>query len=145
MRAHARDGVDTTTTTKRGKYEASFELKVIEVAVASNNCAAPRTFDVTEKVVRDWRKNEDNVRNMPEETCAMRRGSTHWSQLEEHVAEWVSGLRQDGYIVTQHKIRAYVLRWAKAHNIKDLRATSGWCSRFMNRKNLVIWQKNKIP
>ena len=65
---------------------------------------------MTEKIVRDWRKNEDNLRNMPEEKCTMRRGSTHWPQLEDHVAEWVSGLRQDGYIVTQNKIRAYALK-----------------------------------
>ena len=70
-----------------------------------------------------------------------RRRSTRWPQLEERVAEWESELRQDGYIVTQNKIRAYALRWAKAHKIKDFRATSGWCSRFMNRKNLVIQQK----
>ena len=46
----------------RRKYEASFELKFIEVAKASNNCAAARTFDVTEKMVWDWRKNEDNLK-----------------------------------------------------------------------------------
>ena len=54
-------------TTKIRKYKASFKLKVIEVAKASNNSAAAKTFDVTEKMVRDWRKNEDNVRNMPKE------------------------------------------------------------------------------
>ena len=73
--------------TKRRKYKASIKLKVIEVAKASNNSAAARTFDVTEKMVRYWRKNEDNLRNMPEEKCAMRRGSTRWPQLEDHVAE----------------------------------------------------------
>ena len=40
--------------TKRGTYEASFRLKVIEVAKTSNNCTVARTFDVTEKLVRDW-------------------------------------------------------------------------------------------
>ena len=60
--------------TKRRKYDASIRLKVIEVAKASNTA---RTFDVTEKMMRDWRKNEDNLRNMPEEKCAMRKGSTH--------------------------------------------------------------------
>ena len=62
--------------TKRRKYEASFKQNVIEVVKASSNCAAARTFDVTETMMRDWRKNEDNLRNMPKEKCAMRRGST---------------------------------------------------------------------
>ena len=78
---------------KRRKHEASLKMKVIEVAMASNNRAAVRTFDVTEKIVRNWRKNEDYVRNMPKEKCAMRRGSTHWPQLEDHVAEWLFELR----------------------------------------------------
>ena len=46
--------------TKQWKYEAVFKLKINEVAKASNNCAAARTLDVTEKMVRDWQKNEDN-------------------------------------------------------------------------------------
>ena len=36
--------------TKR-KYEASFKLKVVDVAKGSNNCAAARQFNVTEKMV----------------------------------------------------------------------------------------------
>ena len=46
-------------SSKRRKYEASFKLKVIKQAKESNNCAAARTFDITEKTVRDWSKNED--------------------------------------------------------------------------------------
>ena len=80
--------------TKRRKYEASFKLKVIEVAKASNNCAAARTFDVTEKLVRDWRKNEDKLRNMPKQKCTTRRESIRWPELEDHVAKWVLELRQ---------------------------------------------------
>ena len=53
--------------TKRRIYEASFELNVIGVATASNNSAAARTFDVTEKMVRDWGKNEGNLRNIPKD------------------------------------------------------------------------------
>ena len=103
--------------TKRRKYKASLKMTVIKVARASNNCATARTFNVTEKMVRDWRKNEDNLRNMPEEKCAMRRGCTRWPQLD-HVAEWISELRQDGYIVTRNAIRAYAFKWGKAHKIK---------------------------
>lgn len=34
---------------KQRKHEASLKLKVIEVAKESNNCAAVRAFDITEK------------------------------------------------------------------------------------------------
>ena len=59
----------------RRKHEASFKLKVIVVARACSNCAAAGKFDVTEKMVRDWRKNQDNPRNMQNAKCVMRRGS----------------------------------------------------------------------
>ena len=97
--------------TRRRKYEACLKQKVFEVT-KTNNCAAARTFDVTEKMVRDWRNNEDNLRSMPKEKYAMRRGCTRWPQLEDYVAEWVSELRQDVYIATQNKIRVYALKWA---------------------------------
>lgn len=72
---------------KRRKYEVSLKLKVIELAKESNNCAALRTFDVTEKMVRNWRKTEDVLRKMPKKKCSMRRGITRWPDLENHVAE----------------------------------------------------------
>jgi transposase-like protein len=40
---------------RRRKYEASFKLKVIKMAKESNSCAAARGFDITEKMVREWR------------------------------------------------------------------------------------------
>ena len=131
-------------STKRRKYDASYKLKVIEVAKASNNCAAARIFDVTEKMVRDWRMNEDDLKGMLKEKCAMRRGSLRWPQLEDRVVEWVSVLRQHGYIIIRNKVKAYALNLDKPHGFKDSRATSGWCSRFMNRKNLVMRKKPQI-
>ena len=132
--------------TKRRKYEASFKLKVVDVAKGSNNCAAARQFDVTEKMVREWRKKENDIRQMPKNKCAMRRGITRWSKLEDDVAEWVLQQRQDGYIVTRNKIRSHALKWAKANKEEsnDFKATVGWYSRFMNRRNLVIRERTKI-
>ena len=43
-----------------------------------------------------------------------------------------------------NKIRAYALKWAKAHKIKYFKETSGGCSHFMNIKNLAIRQKTQI-
>ena len=41
---------------KPRKYEASFKLKVIEVAKETNNCAAARIYDVTEEMDRVKKK-----------------------------------------------------------------------------------------
>ncbi len=83
---------------------------------------------------------------MPNMKCAMRRGSVPWPELEDNVAKWIVDLKQDGYVVTQNKIRLYALKWANDNQdrSKDFKATVGWCNLFMNRNNLVIWQKTKI-
>ncbi|KFD70384.1 hypothetical protein M514_17468 [Trichuris suis] len=41
---------------RRSSYDASFKLKVIDLAKKSNNCAASRKYGVTEKMVREWQK-----------------------------------------------------------------------------------------
>ncbi|GAB1599650.1 hypothetical protein Ahia01_000242400 [Argonauta hians] len=132
--------------TKRRKYVASFKLKVVEVAKDSNNCAAARKFDVTEKMVREWRKKEDDLRKIPQNKCKMRKGSTPWPKLENEIAEWVSRQRQEGYVVTRNKIRSYALNWTKSNkdDSKDFKATPGWCNGFLNRNNLLIRSKTII-
>uniref|UniRef100_H3A0T2 HTH CENPB-type domain-containing protein n=1 Tax=Latimeria chalumnae TaxID=7897 RepID=H3A0T2_LATCH len=133
---------------KRMKYEAGFKLKVVAFANSSNKCAAAREFGVSEneKLVRDWKKNESVLKKMPKTKCAMRTGTSHWPDLEKHISEWVLENRQNGYIVTRNAIRIYVLKWAKSNpeSSKDFKATASWCSRFMERKCLVLRQKTKI-
>lgn len=90
------------------------KLKVIKVAKESNNCAATRTFDITEKMVRVWRKKEDVLREMPMKKCAMR-GVTHWPELQDHTAKWVIKQRQNCNIVTTNMIRAYAQKWARSN------------------------------
>ena len=126
--------------TKRRKYEASFKLKVIKKAKESNNCAAARAFDITEKMARDWRKNEDTIKKMPMKKCSMRRGIACWPDLENNVAGWVEEQRQNCYVVTRNMMRVYALKGARANpeQGKEFKATVGWCDRFLNRTTLVI-------
>ena len=41
---------------KRPAYDNVFKIRVIEFAECSNNCTAEHEFNVSEKLVRDWRK-----------------------------------------------------------------------------------------
>ena len=50
---------------KRLKYDAGLKLKVVEFAKNNNNCATARKLGVNEKLVRDWRKQELNIRELP--------------------------------------------------------------------------------
>uniref|UniRef100_K7FTI3 HTH CENPB-type domain-containing protein n=1 Tax=Pelodiscus sinensis TaxID=13735 RepID=K7FTI3_PELSI len=131
---------------RRRKFEASFKLKVVKFAKEHNNCAAASQYGVTEKMVRDWKANEDALKSMPSSKCALRRGTPHWSELEKHVADMVHEHRQNGYVVTRNKIRMFALQWGKSNpdHSKGFKATVSWCTRFMERHNLVLRQKTKI-
>ena len=45
---------------KRRSYEAKFKLQVIAFAEDKGNRAAGREFSISEKIVRDWRKQNQN-------------------------------------------------------------------------------------
>ena len=131
---------------KRMNYQSSFKLKVIQFAKSTNNCAASRKFNVNEKLVRDWKKCEASLICMPSKKCSMRSGLPHWPELENELYQWVIAKRQNGYIVSRNTIKIQALKWSNSnpqtsHNFK---ASSSWCTRFMERKDLVIRQKTKI-
>ncbi|KAG7171978.1 Pogo transposable element-like 30, partial [Homarus americanus] len=128
------------------RYEACFKLKVIAYAQSHNNCAASREYGVTEKMVRDWSSKEHLLRSMPRNKCAIRRGNAHWPILEKHAVDMVHEQRQNGYIVSRNMIRIWALKWAKQNqeHSKDFKAAASWCSRFMERSNLVLRQKTQI-
>ena len=53
-----------TTTTPRKSYNLDFKLKVIEQAKKSTNRETARYFNLDEKQVREWRKNEDKMKDI---------------------------------------------------------------------------------
>uniref|UniRef100_K7FTH4 HTH CENPB-type domain-containing protein n=1 Tax=Pelodiscus sinensis TaxID=13735 RepID=K7FTH4_PELSI len=129
---------------KRPHHSSSKKKKVVNFAKEHNNCAAASQYGVTEKMVRDWKANEDALKSMPSSKCALRRGTPHWSKLEKHIADMVH--HQNGYVVTRNKIRMFALQWAKSNpdHSKGFKATVSWCTRFLERHNLVLRQKTKI-
>ncbi|KFD61078.1 hypothetical protein M514_00672, partial [Trichuris suis] len=130
---------------QRHKYEAGFKLRVVEVAKEKGNCYAARQFDVHEKMVREWRKNEEVLKKLPSRKCALRGRTPSWPDLENHVAEWVNEQRRNGHMVTRNAIRSKAMEWANknAHLCLGFNATAGWCSRFIKRKDLVLRLKTK--
>ncbi|KAG7159240.1 G2/mitotic-specific cyclin-B-like 2 [Homarus americanus] len=88
---------------KRMKYDASFKLKVVRFAKASNDSAAAREFGVNEKQDREWKKAEEKL-DIPRTKCALRRGKQQWPELEEKLFEWVDENRESGYVITGNAI-----------------------------------------
>ncbi|OOZ66168.1 hypothetical protein BOW47_12420, partial [Solemya velum gill symbiont] len=57
---------------KRSSYDAAFKLKAVEFAEENGNRAAGRKFDISEKLVRDWRKQKEELLEMPKTKRARR-------------------------------------------------------------------------
>ena len=49
---------------KRRSYEAEFKLQVIAFAEDKGNRAACHEFSISEKIVRDWRKQKSKLEKM---------------------------------------------------------------------------------
>jgi transposase-like protein len=57
---------------KRMSYTSKYKLEVIKLAEESGNHAAERHFGVSEKLVSDWRKSKDGLKEMPRKNRANR-------------------------------------------------------------------------
>ena len=87
---------------KRMKYDATFKIKVVQAAKDSNNSAAARHYCISEKLVRDWRKAENTIKEMPLTKCANRgQKQEKWPRLEKEIVKWVLSERQFHRIVTR--------------------------------------------
>ncbi|GFW30807.1 HTH CENPB-type domain-containing protein [Trichonephila clavipes] len=96
---------------KRSKHSAGFKIKVIQFAKENGNRAAAMMFDIGESSIREWKKKEMSIINMPKKKCALRKGVTKWPILEESVVNWVLENRQNGLIVTRNSVRLFALKW----------------------------------
>ena len=76
-------------SSQRKSYEAAFKLKVIEFSKENTIHATARKFDITTKMVRDWKKKEDVFKKIPRKKRAMRSGTAHWPILEENVSNMI--------------------------------------------------------
>ena len=51
-------------------FVSLMKLKVVDLAEKSNNSAASSKFGVSEKLVRDWWKQSDKIKDLPNTKCA---------------------------------------------------------------------------
>ncbi|XP_046572797.1 zinc finger protein 502-like isoform X2 [Haliotis rubra] len=139
---------------KRHAYDASFKLRAVARAEATNNCAAAREFEIDERQVRNWRKEKASLMEMPKNKQSRRFTLSPFIQLEDILAEWVLDKRQHGLTVTRSMIRLRALTEYKAKKDEfslpsSFQASSTWCTRFMNRMKLALRDKThtaqKIP
>ena len=100
-------------------------------------------YGVNEKLVRDWRKQVEKLKCMPNK-CSNRGKQCQWPEMQDKLVNWIEDQRQFGYIVTRNMIRIKALAMIDELNITGFQASNNWCTRFLRRNNLALRQKTKI-
>ena len=129
---------------KRHAYDAEFKLKAISHAVEHGNRAAAREFNINESMVRNWRKQEDDLRQVKKTTQSFRGNNARWPLLEDKIEQWVIEQRAAGRSVSTVSIRIKATALARDMNINDFRGGPSWCFRFMKRRNLSIRTRTTV-
>ena len=124
---------------KRRSYETTFKLKVAEFAEKHGNRPAGREFSVSEKIVRDCRKQKEVLQEMPKSMSASRPGGKpHWPELERKLLEWVQENRKNGIGLCGMMVRV------KEMDLHDFTGNPTWLYCFMRRHDLVLCQRTRL-
>ena len=81
------------------------------------------------------------LKKMPTYKRAIRGRPRKYPHLEKKIKDWVLENMQEGIIVTPKAIRFHALQESRKLGICEFMASEGWCTRFMNRNNLVLMKK----
>ena len=127
---------------KRHSYKIAFKLQVVAFAKEHGNKAAARHFGPppTEKMVREWRRQEEGLKQI-KGTMHGRRSSKKvpkWPELEEELKNWVREQRNVGFSVSTKMIMEQGKKIAVEKNLGDFKGGATWCYRFMKRQGLSM-------
>ncbi|KAM9306618.1 uncharacterized protein KZ484_000034 [Pholidichthys leucotaenia] len=89
-------------------------------------------------MVRNWRKQEDDLRKVKKSRQSFRGNKARWPQLEDKIEQWVTEQRAAGRSVSQVSIRLKAAAVARDMKINDFQGGPSWCFRFMKRRNLSV-------
>lgn len=128
---------------KRIAYKIPYKLEVIRYAKEHGNRAAERHFGPppTEKMIREWRKQEDQLQKEDKSKHTLRGHAAKWPELEVDMKEWIMLHRNNGFSVSTKMIIFEAKRIAKERGIQDFTGSPSWCYRFMRRSGLAMRTK----
>nr|XP_020451857.1 uncharacterized protein LOC109957941 [Monopterus albus] len=129
---------------KRRAYEAQFKLKAISYAVVNGNRAAAKEFKISESMVRNWRKQENELRQVKKTKQSFRGNKARWPQLEDQLEQWIIEQRTAGRSVSTVTIRLKATTIAQDMKIEHFQGGPSWCFRFMKRRHLSIRAKTTV-
>lgn len=128
----------------RRSYDAKFKLRAVEFAVEHGNRAAGRQFEVSEKLIRDWRKASPALRTMKSTKKANRGKKARWPELEQRLRTWVLQQRAEGRGLNTVQLRLKAKTIATETNAVGFNGGPSWCFRFMRRNQLVMRARTTV-
>ena len=139
---------------KRASYPANFKLKVILFAKKHGNKAAAREFGSppTAWMIGLWRKQEEEISQLPRTKRAARGKPATWPNLEKTLKHWVQSQRMSGLSVSTKIIMDQGRRIAremmesndKGEETANFKGTPNWCFLFMKRNGLSLRTRTKL-
>ncbi|KAK6317614.1 hypothetical protein J4Q44_G00130140 [Coregonus suidteri] len=101
-------------------------------------------FNINESMVRKWRKQEDDLRQVKKTKQSFRGNKARWPQLEDKLEQWVVEQRAASRSVSTVTIRMKATALARDMTIDEFRGGPSWCFRFMKRRNLSIRTRTTV-
>ena len=134
-----------TMKTAYKSYSVAFKLEAISTAKRTSNRSAARLCKVDVKRIREWRKNELQLRAVanPGRAHHLPGGGRPIKcvKMEEALVEWISTQRQKSLRVTRKAIQCQ----AKQLMADDsFQASDGWLCKFLRRNRLTLRKRTTI-
>ena len=129
---------------KRMSYDSNFKLKVILKAkeLGSNHKAAD-FFRMTEKMIQDWHKKEDQLKTVKKTDKRLKQcgRSIHDRGFDDSIMQWLSDAPDDGHTMTGVTLQLQV--WHVSTD-PSLKASTGWLEKFKKWHILSTWWDTMI-
>lgn len=125
-------------------YEVGFKLKVANYAKVHGNSKAANTFLVDRKRVREWRKNEDSLKNLTDDkSMSLKRKrrpgagrKINFPQIESELLNWLKSRREKGVRVTEKALKQEAIRQHRMNGNQSFKASCSWLRKFMRRHQI---------
>ena len=129
---------------KRKSYDTAFKLKVIEYAEKCNNREASRKFGVGESSIRDWRKQRDQLKELPSKRLRLTGGGrkAQAPDMEEELSAWIDSQRSLHIRVTRSAIQLKARELYEGE--EEFSASRGWLEKFLKRKGFSLRRRTTV-
>ncbi|CAF1139002.1 unnamed protein product, partial [Brachionus calyciflorus] len=126
---------------KRRVFNLVFKSKVIRAfELIQNYSKVAKMYNLNRKTVRLWVNQRNNIQNLNTKISRFHVKYSRpilYEDLESEINDWVNKSRSDGVCISGKMIKIKALELSEKYGL-NLKASAGWLSRFLKRKNLVL-------